>query len=233
MACSSPVRKVLAFFVIKVVDDFQNRPSIRGGLERSLLTASSSESDFYTIKGVIDEVLQHLHLAGRISYEPSNHPTFQPGRVASLKLDGKAIGTLGELHPRVRRAHGLPDQRVALAELNLEAIIAAAPASFQLVPVPRFPAVMQDLAVVVDQSISGSQLEQAIRKAGGQYLDDVQLFDLYQGKSIPEGKKSLAYALRYIHPDKTLTDKVVAKFHKKITKALRQRFQAQIRGEDL
>ena len=148
-------------------------------------------------------------------------------------LDNKPVGTLGELHPKVRRTHGLPDQRIALAELDLDKLIAAAPETFPLVPIPRFPAVMQDLAVVVDEQLPNADIELAIRKAGAKRLENVQLFDVYQGKPIPEGKKSLAYSLRYIHPNKTLTDKEVAKHHKKITKALRHRFKAQIRGEDL
>ncbi|MGB0386551.1 MAG: phenylalanine--tRNA ligase subunit beta [Ardenticatenaceae bacterium] len=197
------------------------------------LTQSSAESDFYTVKGVVEEVIKHLYLSHRVQYQPSDHPTFQPGRAATLLLDEQPIGTLGELHPKVRRAHGLPDQRIALAELNLEALIAAAPETFPLQPIPRFPAVMQDLAVVVDQQLPNDQIEHAIRRAGAKRLTHVELFDVYEGQSIPEGKKSLAYSLRYIHPDKTLTDKEVAKHHKKIAKALRKQFDAQIRGEDL
>ena len=197
------------------------------------LTPSSPETDFYAIKGVVEEVMRHLYLSQRVRYQPSDHPTFQPGRAATLILDDNPIGTLGELHPKVRRAHGLPDQRIALAELNLDKLIAAAPETFPLIPIARFPAVMQDLAVVVDDNLPSDDIERAIRRAGAKRLAHVQLFDVYQGKSIPEGKKSLAYSLRYVHPDKTLTDKEVAKHHKKITKALRKQFDAQIRGEDL
>ena len=197
------------------------------------LTQSSAETDFYTIKGVVEELVDHLYLSNRVTYVPSDHPTFQPGRAATLMLNKKPVGTLGELHPKVRRAHGLPDQRIAVAELNLDELIAAAPETFPLVPIPRFPAIMQDLAVVVDEGIANADIERAIRKAGAKRLANVELFDVYQGKQIPAGKKSLAYSLRYIHPDKTLTDKEVAKHHKKIAKSLRHRFKAQIRGEDL
>ncbi|MBA3534573.1 MAG: phenylalanine--tRNA ligase subunit beta [Ardenticatenales bacterium] len=207
--------------------------AVTGPTQRhSWLTPESASSDFYEVKGLVEELLRHLHLHEQASYEVTDHPTFQPGRVAELRVAGQSIGTLGELHPRVRRAHGLPEQRIALADLSLDRLIAAIPAAFDLVPIPRYPAVVQDLAVVVDEATPAARVEQVIREAGGEHVTQLELFDLYRGHSIPEGKKSLAYSLRYVHPEKTFTDGEVATLHSTITQRLRQQLGAQIRGED-
>jgi phenylalanyl-tRNA synthetase beta chain len=197
------------------------------------LTPLSPEHDYFSVKGMVDELLRHLHLTERASYEPSDHPTFQPGRRATLLIDGQPAGTLGELHPKVRRANDLPEQRIALAELNLEALVAATPDTFKVVPIPRQPATIQDLAVIVDDEVHAGEVERVIREAGANHLISVDLFDLYRGSSIPLGKKSLAYTLRYLASERTLTDEEVAGYHATITQALRQQLGAQIRGEDV
>ncbi len=188
--------------------------------------------DFFDLKGIVEALLAHLHLSEEARFQPTDHPTFQPGRAATLLVHGQPIGTLGELHPRVRQANELPAQRVAAADLDLAALVAAAPASATVQAVPRFPAVMQDLAAVVDEAVSAAQVASVIRAAGGALLQQIQLFDVYRGKPIPEGKKSLAYALRYLHAERSMTDEEVAGYHAAITAALRQQLGAQIRGED-
>jgi phenylalanyl-tRNA synthetase beta chain len=195
-------------------------------------TPESRAMDFFDAKGILDELARHLYLSERVTYEATGHPTLQPGRAATVCLDGRAIGTTGELHPLVRRANDLPEQRVALIDLDLDALIAATPENFKLSPVPRFPPVMQDLAVVVDETVPAHDVEQAIRGAGVEYLDQVLLFDVYRGRSIPEGKKSLAYSLRYLAPGRTLTDEEVAPHHAVIADTLRRQFGASIRGLD-
>ncbi len=188
--------------------------------------------DFFDLKGVVEEVLAHLYLRARARYEPSDHPSFQPGRAATLKIDGRTVGTLGELHPRVRQANGLPEQRVAAADLDLGTLIALVPDAVGVRPIPRFPAVMQDLAAIVPEGTAASEVERVIREVGAEQVDSVTLFDVYQGSSIPAGKKSLAFSLRYLHPERTMTDEEVAGYHARITRALRDRLGAQIRGED-
>ncbi|MDQ4075102.1 MAG: phenylalanine--tRNA ligase subunit beta, partial [Chloroflexota bacterium] len=197
------------------------------------LTPEPRPMDFFDLKGVIEEVLSHLHLSERATYETTDHPTFQPGRVATLGVDGEPIGVLGELHPLVRQGNDLPEQRVAMADLNLDALIAAVPERVTVEPIPRFPAIIQDLAVVVDEAIPASEIEQAILNAGVERLEQVRLFDVYQGQSIPAGKKSLAFSLRYIDPERTMTDEEVAEYHATIADTLRKQFSAQIRGEDV
>jgi phenylalanyl-tRNA synthetase beta chain len=106
------------------------------------------------------------------------------------------------------------------------------PARYTYTSIPRFPAALRDVAVIVDEAVPGVRVEAEIRAAGGDLLQGVRLFDLYRGDSIAAGKKSLAYALTYQSSDRTLTDKEVDKAHKKIEDRLRHVLKAQIRGKD-
>jgi phenylalanyl-tRNA synthetase beta chain len=185
--------------------------------------------DFFDLKGVVETLLDRLHITGS-AYQVAEHPTFQPGRTACLVVDGVEIGVLGELHPDVREAFGLPDLRVAAAELDLERLLSMVPAAWLVEPISTYPAVLQDLAVVVDDLVPSAEVQDLIVRAGGFLLKDVRLFDVYRGDPVPEGKKSLAYALTFQAPDKTLRDAVVAKQVKRIAGQLRKELSAELRS---
>jgi phenylalanyl-tRNA synthetase beta chain len=116
--------------------------------------------------------------------------------------------------------------------MDLEMILAAVPARFAYTPVPRFPAALRDIAVIVGEEIPALRVGAEIRTAGGDLLRGLRLFDVYRGESIPAGTKSLAYALTYQAEDRTLTDKEVDRAHKKIEDRLKHVLRAQIRGQD-
>jgi phenylalanyl-tRNA synthetase beta chain len=148
-------------------------------------------------------------------------------------LNEQIVGQFGQLHPSVAETYQLPGSNdVLLGELDLETILKAVPARYAYTPVPRYPAALRDVAVIVDEPVTGAQVESEIRAAGGDLLRGIRLFDLYRGESIPAGKKSLAYALTYLADERTLTDKEVDKAHKKIEDRLRHVLKAQIRGKD-
>jgi phenylalanyl-tRNA synthetase beta chain len=179
---------------------------------------------------MIESLFAGLHVSG-VTFEPTAHPTYHPGRVAQLAVDGDSVGVMGQLHPLVQEAFGLsPDNPVLATEIDFERLRAHIPASFQVRPVPRFPAVRQDIALVVDENIPADQVQAAILEAGGQLLTDVRLFDVYQGEQIEQGKKSLAYTLTFSAADRTLTDKQVAKVQSKIVKRLEASLGARLRG---
>ena len=184
--------------------------------------------DFFDLKGIVEALCEHLHLAPR-TYEPVESPTFQPGRAARVSVDGQALGVLGEVHPQVRIAFDLPPVRVALAELDLEAILAQATTMRQMEPISRFPAVRQDLAVIVDETVPAARVYELIRQAGGDLLREARLFDLYKGAQVPPGKVSLAYALTYQAADRTLTDEEVARVQAKIVRTLEHKLGATLR----
>jgi len=192
--------------------------------------ADVSPVDFFDLKGMIESLFAGLHVSG-VTFEPTEHPTYQPGRVAQLAVDGDPVGVMGQLHPLVQEAFGLSlDNPVLATEIDFERLRAHIPASFQVRPVPRFPAVRQDIALVVDEDIPADQVQAAILEVGGQLLTDVRLFDVYQGEQIEQGKKSLAYTLTFSAADRTLTDKQVAKVQSKIVKRLEAGLGARLRG---
>jgi phenylalanyl-tRNA synthetase beta chain len=185
--------------------------------------------DFFDLKGIVETLLARLHIEGAI-YEPGVHPTFQAGRTARLSVAGEDVGILGEIHPAVREAFDLPAQRVAAAELDLQALLAHVPEAWYVEPISPYPAVLQDLAVVVDEAVPAAAVREVIAKAGGFLLQDVQLFDVYRGEPIPPGQKSLAYALTFQAPDKTLRDEIAARQVERIVARLRQELGAEPRS---
>ena len=187
--------------------------------------------DFFDIKGIMEVLAADLHL-GDVAYQPSSASYLHPGRAADLAVGGKPIGSFGQLHPRVAKAYGLGDRAILAGELDLELLQAVAPARYAYTPVPRFPAALRDIAVVVDRDVTAERLVKEIRAAGGDLLRQVRLFDIYQGGSIAEGKKSLAFALTYQADDRTLNDKEVDRVHKKIEDRLRHTLKALIRGKE-
>jgi phenylalanyl-tRNA synthetase beta chain len=187
--------------------------------------------DFSDLKGVMEGLVDALHLTG-VNCEPVRTPALHPARAAALVVDGKTIGTFGELHPRVAEFYGLGERQVLAGELDLEALRAAVPARHLYEPVPRFPAALRDVAVIVEEAIPAARIAAEIQAAGGDLLHGLRLFDVYRGDNIGAGVKSLAYALTYQAADRTLTDKEVDRAHKKIEDRLKHVLKAQIRGKD-
>lgn len=192
--------------------------------------AASSRMDFFDLKGVLESLFKELHVD--VAYEADAHPTYRPGRTARLLLNGKQIGVMGEMHPLVVEQFDLQietEQPVLAADIYLEALLPHIPPHYPLEPISPYPAVREDLAIVVDQSVTAVEVEEVIRQVGGRLLKDVQLFDLYLGEQIGAGKKSLAYHLTFQAPDKTLNDNVVRKSREKILGQLKHRLGAKLR----
>ncbi len=187
--------------------------------------------DFFDLKGVVETLAEALHLPGA-TYQPSTWPALHPGRSALLSASGKEIGHFGLLHPKVAESYELGGKQVLVAELDVEALRAALPPRFPYAPVPRFPAALRDVALVVAEGVTAERIATEIRAAGAGLLRAVRLFDLYRDDKIGAGNKSLAYALTYQAEDRTLTDKEVDKAHKKIEDRLKHVLKAQIRGKD-
>lgn len=185
--------------------------------------------DFYDLKGVVEALAHGLHLSN-VKVEAGQHSTFFPGRVAMLRSGKRRIGHFGELHPLVREAYGLPDQPVLVAELDVEALQASIDDEYQIAPISIYPAIYQDIAVIVDESAPAAEVEAVIREAGGSLLRDARLFDLYRGEQIGEGQKSLAYALTFQSDEKVLKDKEADRAREKITQSLERRLGAKLRS---
>jgi phenylalanyl-tRNA synthetase beta chain len=197
--------------------------------DRHWLATGGPDLDFFDLKGAIETLLQRLHIEGPV-FEPAVHPTFQPGRTARLRVGDTVIGLLGELDPAVREAFDLPTRRVAAAELDLEPMLDQVPATWLVEPISSYPAVLQDLALVVDEEVPAAMVAELIADTGGFLLKEVSLFDVYRGDPVPAGKKSLAYALTFRAPDKTLSDALVAKQVARIVQRLKKEMGADLRG---
>ncbi|MCM1522943.1 MAG: phenylalanine--tRNA ligase subunit beta [Ruminococcus sp.] len=181
--------------------------------------------DFYSLKGIMEGLLDVLGISGA-EYEPcrggsetfGEAPAFHPGRCAEIVKNGVSIGIFGELHPEVTENYGI-GARTYGAKLNLDTMFGLCEAKVYK-PLPKYPAVTRDLAVVCDEDISAAQLEKAIAQGIGKTLESVKLFDVYKGKQIPEGKKSAAFSIVMRSHEGTLTDEQADGAMKKALKKL-------------
>lgn len=191
-------------------------------------TGESLPLDFFDGKGVLEALAEDLG-ARRFSVRPADLPWLQPGRSAEVLFEGKVAGWLGEVHPGVAASFEV-SAPVVVFELSVDTLLKAAHQLRTYVDVPRYPAVTFDVAFIVDESVSAERLEQAIRKAGGALLYSVRLFDVYRGRGVPEGSKSLAWALSYRASDRTLTEDEVRPAHDKLIRKVSAAVGAELRS---
>ncbi len=191
--------------------------------------ADTAPRDFFDLKGVIQEFARGLHLLS-VSYAVSHNPMFHPGRGAVMRVGDTEVGVFGELHPVVRERFGLPAQAVLVGEFDLESMVAHTEPTFRVKPLSRYPAVVQDIAVIVDETVPEAQVEGLIRQAGGALLTQAWLFDVYHGDPLPPGMKSLAYRLTFQAPDRGLTDADAGKIRERIVVRLKRELGAELRG---
>ena len=189
---------------------------------------ANEQVDFYHAKGILDQLFEKLSVADEIRYQRvQNMKELHPGRSAYIYLGEELIGFVGQVHPTTAKAYDIPETYVA--ELNVEALIAASFGKFSFKPVSKFPSMSRDIAMLVSEKISNQEVISVIKQAAGRFLSDVAIFDVYQGKNIDLGFKSLAYSLTFTNPEATLTDEEVNKAMEKVTKALTENFSAIIR----
>jgi phenylalanyl-tRNA synthetase beta chain len=169
---------------------------------------------FTHLKGMLETLTQRLNVPG-LRVAPAMHPSLAPGKTATVQVGDTTVGIMGEVHPQIGERFDLLAQPVVILEVNLEQVLAQRqPHRYQ--PILRFPAVLEDMALVVDADTQAQAVADAIRVAGGALLRQVELFDLYQGDPIPAGKKSLAYALTFQAADRSLTEDEVRTIYQRI-----------------
>jgi phenylalanyl-tRNA synthetase beta chain len=176
-------------------------------------------ADFFAAKALAEAMLASVGVDMWV--EPGERPFLHPGRTATvLAGDERKLGWIGELHPSVARAWDLGDGTVAAFELDADLIAELAPGPAPYRDVTSFPAVVEDIAVVVDEELPAGEVEEAVRSGGGELLDAVELFDVYRGEQLGEGRKSVAFRLEFRSPERTLTDEDVAAARTQIEAAL-------------
>lgn len=183
--------------------------------------------DFFDIKGVVEGTLEVCGITD-YTFNKTDDLTFHPGRNAEVLLEGARIGIFGEAHPTVLESYELP-YKAYLFELDLEALANAADFSKRFEPIPIYPSVLRDLAIVVNEDMQSDVPIALIYSTGGELVESVRLFDVYVGDQVPEGKKSLAYTITYHSATETLTDKAVNDLHDKVVKRLHEELGAELR----
>jgi phenylalanyl-tRNA synthetase beta chain len=189
-------------------------------------TAESGRQAFYSLKSVLAACVEALS-APALTYQRGAAELFHPGRCAAVTLDGRQLGYLGELHPTVGATLKVEGRLVAF-EIDVEPVLAASQIP-RAQPLPRYPAVDRDLAVVVEDHVAASSLLSAIQESAGDLLVMARAFDEYHGSQVPEGNKSIAFTLTFRSPERTLTDAEVDKVMNEIRAALEKRHQARFR----
>lgn len=184
--------------------------------------------DFYDAKGIIEELLANLRVT-RYTVEAGTHYAMHPGKTALFKKGRDVIATVGEVHPAVLSAYGIT-KPVYIFELDATTVMKYMAKDLKYKALPKYPATSRDLAMLVDVDVNAADIEKAMTKAAGQNLTQITLFDVYTGKQVEEGKKSLAFSLTFQSNDKTLTDAEIDPAIEKIVAKLQKDFNANLRG---
>jgi phenylalanyl-tRNA synthetase beta chain len=189
-------------------------------------TAESARQAFYAMKSVLDACIGALN-APACTYDRASAELFHPGRCAAVVMEGRQLGYIGELLTTVSAGAKVEGRLVAL-EIDVEPLLAASRTP-RAQPLHKFPAIERDLAVVVEETVAAASLESAIKESGGPLLSEVRAFDEYRGAQVPEGHKSVAFALTFRSPERTLTDAEVDKVMAEIRLGLEKRHRARFR----
>lgn len=173
--------------------------------------------DFFVLKGIVEGLAAKLGV--ELEFERGHMDGLHPGRTANIIKDGNRIGVIGQLHPSEQAARDLKETIVL--EMNLAVLLETESEALVYTPVPRYPSMSRDVAMVLSKIIEAGSIENTIRNAGGKLLKQVRVFDLYEGDNMEAGKKSVAFSLTYFDPEKTLTDEEVTRAHEKVLAALK------------
>ena len=197
-------------------------------------------ADFFYLKGMVVNLLDKLGIRDLQFIAESEYGVYHPGRCARIvarhivelengpALEEVELGIMGEVHPEVTEKYGI-GTRCYAAEMMFSTVTELANMEKVFSPLPKYPATSRDIALLVDEDVAVGDIENVIRAAGTEILRDVKLFDIYRGKQVEEGKKSVAFNLTYRHNDRTLTDEDVAAAHGQVLQALKEEMDAVLR----
>jgi phenylalanyl-tRNA synthetase beta chain len=184
--------------------------------------------DFYVLKGILEGLFDKLGLGNQVEFVQAKVEGMHPGRTAEVRLNGENIGFAGQVHPNVQKDLDLKETYVF--ELSLKAILETPLAPLQYAAIPRFPSITRDIALVANKETVSGTMKEIILTAGSPLLKEASVFDLYEGEKMEAGKKSIAFSLKYMDPERTLTDEEVTKVHNRVLEALKEKAGAVLRG---
>ena len=193
-----------------------------------VLGTYGANETFFTLKGELEAVFTGLRLPKASYTAVKTNPSYHPGRCAIVSINGVELGYMGQVHPLVAQNYGI-DGEVYCAEINFTKLLDLQLPDPTYVPLPKYPGVTRDLALVCDEAVTVAQVEDVITAAAGKLLRGVKLFDIYRGTGIAEGKKSLAFSLELRADDRTLTDGDSEGVITKVLEALKTKLDAVLR----
>ena len=187
--------------------------------------------DFFLVKGVVESLMRGLRIHG-YTFESSSEPFLHPGKSCDIRVSGERIGFLGLLHPLIVEKLGLKVSRkeIVLLEIELDLLFNSVPKTTTYIPIPKYPEIERDVALIVDESLPAFSIMSEMRAYPSELIEDVTLFDFYKGKNIPERKKSLAFTVRYRAKDRTLTDSEIEELHAGLVAYVTTRTGGVVRG---
>ena len=196
---------------------------------KMLVFGSYGEKEtFFKLKGEIEALFAGLRMKKASYTAEKNNPSYHPGRCASISIDGEVIGVMGQVHPLVAKNYGI-DSEVYCAELNFTKMLCLRLPEPTFTALPKYPAVSRDLALICSEDITVAQVEEVISASAGKLLRKIQLFDIYRGVGVPEGKKSMAFSLQLRADDRTLTDSDSEAVVNNVLAAVKEQLNATLR----
>ena len=190
------------------------------------LDINNTKVDFYTVKGVVEELLEYLGFGGRYSFVVGGvSGEFHPGQSASIILQGKPIGVIGKLHPNVLK------DNVYAFEINLDKLLKNFPSRMSYKEIPKFPSISKDIAFILKKNVTAGEVMATIKKAGGKLLQSISVFDVYTGENVSDDEKSIAFKLNFMDPSRTLTDEEVMTIFNNIISKVESTHNAKLRDK--
>ena len=187
---------------------------------------NKKQVDFYIVKGIVEELLEYLGYTGRYSFvinENKLPEDLHPGKSAIININGAQVGIIGRVHPKIAK------EEIYVFEIDLQDLLDKKVGKMKYKEISKYPSVKKDLAVVVDKNVTSKEIETLIKKSAGSLLEKTEVFDVYEGEGVPEGKKSLAYSLTFEKSDRTLTDEEIANAMEKIIDFVEKKIGAELR----
>lgn len=187
---------------------------------------NEKQVDFYVIKGVAETILDYLGYEGRYSFVVNNQipKDLHPGKSAVISVNNDNVGIIGRINPTICK------EEVYVMEINLDKLLAKQVGKMKYKEISKFPSVKKDLAFIVDKNVTASEMKKIIKSNGGKLLQNTEVFDLYEGKGIPDGKKSIAFTVELRDKNQTLTDEIITNTMNKIIDGVEKKFKAELRG---
>jgi len=214
-------------YVLINMEDFKEENYLGVALYGNYISASWNNSkiktDFYVIKGIVENLLDYLGLKNRYSFVISTEENLHPGISADIILDRQKVGFIGRVHPKLEK------DEIYVLELSIDKLnVKTKPIKFK--PASKLPSITKDLAFIVDKNVTSEEVEKLIKKSGSRMLTNIEVFDVYTGENVDKGKKSIAYKLTFTDMDKTLTDEEVMNVFNKIIDDVTSKMDAKLRN---